>query len=111
MRPIVDQLKLLIRFNPQSKCVELKVDHIVTNQPRLLLTQLIVVLFRKERIIFMLSCLVLKLMMLLLSFVSMIYILVWLLSFLKLQKRSRSRMSVCSMAITLVVLSVVLPVR
>lgn len=25
MRPIVDQLKLLIRFNPQSKCVELKV--------------------------------------------------------------------------------------
>ena len=25
MRPIVDQLKLLIRFNPQTKCVELKV--------------------------------------------------------------------------------------
>ena len=31
MRPIVDQLKLLIRFNPQSKCVELKVDYIATN--------------------------------------------------------------------------------
>ena len=25
MRPIVDQLKLLIRFNPKSRCVELKV--------------------------------------------------------------------------------------
>lgn len=25
MRPIVDQLKLLIRFNPKMKCVELKV--------------------------------------------------------------------------------------
>lgn len=25
MRPIVDQLKLLIRFNPKTRCVELKV--------------------------------------------------------------------------------------
>ena len=25
MRPIVDQLKLLIRFNPKKRCVELKV--------------------------------------------------------------------------------------
>ena len=30
MRPIVDQLKLLIRFNPQSKCVELKVGPLNT---------------------------------------------------------------------------------
>lgn len=25
MRPVVDQLKLLIRFNPKTRCVELKV--------------------------------------------------------------------------------------
>lgn len=29
MRPIVDQLKLLIRFNPKTRCVELKVCVVV----------------------------------------------------------------------------------
>lgn len=28
MRPVVEQLKLLIRFNPKTRCVELKVGFV-----------------------------------------------------------------------------------
>ena len=74
MRPVVDQLKLLIRFNPQSKCVELKVFAQKIVHPRLLRIQSIVELCKRVRITFTRSCWDLRSTMLLRCYVSMTYI-------------------------------------
>ena len=56
MRPVVDQLKLLIRFNPKTNCVELKVVFVVLGKRRRLLTPWTAVASRRARTTSTRSC-------------------------------------------------------
>lgn len=89
MRPVVDQLKLLIRFNPKTNCVELKVVFVVLGERRRLLTPWTAVASRRARTTSTRSCWGSTSMMPWLSFVWTISTSVGVLCRGEIQRRSR----------------------
>lgn len=107
MRPVVDQLKLLIRFNKKTNCVELKVWLLcLCLLCRLLLTLWTAVVCRREKTTSMRLCWVSTLQTQWLCFVWTICTLVVAFTSIHVQKPSKSRTFVCFMATTSVERSV-----
>lgn len=89
MRPVVDQLKLLIRFNPKTNCVELKVGLAVLRKRRHLLTRWTAAASRRARTTFTRSCWASTSMMRWLSFVWTTSTSVRVVCLCEVQRRSR----------------------